>query len=282
MIPLTLDSILDGILEDEREWVTQENNSVDDDGNGMDSPLSSHSSTLSSLSPTTHAEVALPPLISQSNANENLVSVNPRLLTTNFGSTSLDSPTSCLNLNLNVVGDSFSSPSLVTKPNQASLCLTSPLFVSTSSATNSPSYSSSSADSMSHLDDLKPHIASPTFYNLTLDSKTGLLSNQSIRKVEKLQLSTISSEQLCNLNSASRNAIKGMSSQFLNNSANSESSENLSSTSLSMSPPDFGTTSLSSTNNGEITTDNISGIPCISIKTELPDSCSMGIMVRTL
>ena len=283
MIPLTLDSILEGILDDEREWAPEENNSVDDDENGMESPLSSHSSTLSSLSPTAHTEVALPSLISQSHANENLVSVNPRLLTTNFGTTSLDAPTSCLNLNLSVVGDSFSTTPLVSKQISGStLCLTSPLFVSTSSATNSPSYSSSSADSMSPLGDLKPDIASPTTYNLTLDSKTGLLSNKNIRTIEKLQLPTISSEELRNLNSISRNPIKDISTHFLKKSGNCESSANLSSTSLSLSPSEFGNSSLSSTDNRDMTTDNISGIPCISIKTELPDSCSMGIMVRSL
>ena len=184
MIPLTLDSILEGILDDDRDWAPDGSNSTDNDGTGIDSPLSPISPT---LSPNAQDEVSLPLLISPLVGTDGLMSVNPRLLNSNFVSGTLDPSASCLNLNL-TLEDPLVSPLLHKQMTGSPLCMSSPLFVSTSSTTNSP-YSSSSTEPVSPMNDLKSDLPSPECYDLTLDSKTGILSNN--RTFEKLPLDMV-------------------------------------------------------------------------------------------
>ena len=282
MIPFTLDSILDGILDDEREWDPDEGNSFDNDGPGMES---SNASTPSSLSPNTHGEVSFSQFISDSTVNESLVSVNPRSLNTDFVSSTLDPSVSCLNLDLNM-GGSMSYPKKNKQLSDPQLDIKSPLFVPNSSANESP-YSSTSAESISPFKDLKRNLSIRASVDSTLNSRAPptetikLLSTSRVQQLEKLDLTPVFKHSGIQhtLNSTSTNNLKDISRTFLKNSSGSDCSEDISSQSLCLSPSTFDKTSLSP-NSEEISTGVLSGIPCISIKTELPDSCSMGVMVR--
>ena len=258
MIPITLDSILEGILDDEREWTPEENNSMDNNGTILSSTLSSETPP-SPFSPNKNSEVGLVSEMSQPTANNGYISVNPRLLDVNYVSSKLDPTISCLNTKFSIDGH-YSAPT--------------PLFVSTSSDTNSP-LSSNSTESMSPLVDLRSPLSPTTSFNITFDSKTGIMTSDDIMRLRNVD----SNRDQYNLNSTSAHSPSDISSDFLKCSSTRLSPSNISSSSLSLSPASFSKTSLP-TNSKDMKGSSLSSIPCISIKTELPDSCSMDLMVR--
>ena len=260
MIPITLDSILEGILDDEREWSPEENTSMDNNGTVLSSALSSEALS-SPFSPDKNSEIGFVSEISRPTPNNGYISVNPRLLDVNYVSGRLDPTISCLNTKFSIDGN-YSAPT--------------PLFVSTSSNIESP-LSSNSTESMSPIVDLRSPLSPTTSFDITFDSKTGIMTSDQIMKMGNAD----SNRDQYNLNSTSAHSPGDISSDFLKCSPSRSSLSSISSSSLALSPASFTKTSLP-TNSKDMTGSSLSSIPCISIKTELPDSCSMDTMVRFL